>query len=563
MKETQKEIAYFKKREAQLDTAYQSFAPMWRELAEYYLPRSCRFLTTDVNKKPKFSKKILDSSTSIAIRSFASGMMSGATNPVYKWFKAGIKNVNTKQHDKAVKDWCTALSDLLMRVFAESNFYNTLPYNYLLFGVFGISAMSIEYDYENVINCKVLPLGSYKIAKDHRGAVNTLYRFYSDTVNNVVERFGLENVSEKVKDAYDKGLYENSIELVHAVESNQDYEKGSKFSNKKKFLSVYYEKSQTSNKFLERKGFRRFPYVVFEASVNGEDVYPSECPGITSFPDVKQLMGMVKKYHMALAKIVSPQLKGPAKFKSASIVDAPASYVGIEETQGNKLEPIYMVNPQVLTIKQDINEIKQIIGQIFYNHIFAMFANEGQAQPKTAYEWSLRKEESSVHISPLLQQIHSGLKQAVDIVCDICFEIDEIEAPTTGKRLIEVPPEQIQDQDIDIEFVSSLAQAQKAYAIGGSERFVTFVSNIAATIDPSLKDKVDWFEVIDDYAEAINVEPDNVVPTEVVKAKIAAMQKAQQSQQQMAALQQGSEIVKNMGGVDAFGSELGSRIGLG
>lgn len=550
MKETQKEIAYFRKRERQLDTAYQNFAPMWRQLSEYYLPRSCRFLSTEVNKKPKFSEKILDSSTSIAIRSFASGMMSGATNPVYKWFKAGIKNFK-KEHDYEVKDWCTKLSSLFMSIFAQSNFYNLLPYNYLLFGVFGISAMSIELDEENIINCKVLPLGSYKIAKDSRGIVNTLYRFYSDTVNNVVERFGIDNVSSKVKDAYDKGLYENHIELVHALEPNQDYIKGSKFSTKKRFLSVYYEKVQNDNKFLERKGFRRFPYVIFEASVNGEDVYPSECPGIISFPDIKQLMGMVKKYHLALGKIVSPQLKGPARFKGASIVDRPSIYVGVEENQGNKIEPIYQVNPQVLTIKQDINEIKQTIAQIFYNHLFAMFANEG-AQPRTAYEWSLRKEESSVQLSPLLQQIHSGLKQVIEIVFDIADEIG----------ILPEPPEQIQGLDLDIEFVSSLAQAQKAYSIGAMERFVTYVSNIAATVEPNARKKVNWFENIDDYADATNIEPDNVVPTDIVNAQIEAEAKAQATQQQMAAMQQGSEIIKNMGGSDVSGGDLLTRIGL-
>lgn len=551
MKETQKEIKYFKLREAQLDPPYQSFVPMWRELSEYFLPRSCRFLSTEVNKKPKFSKKILDSSTSIAIRSFASGMMSGATNPVYKWFKAGIKNFDLK-HDYEVKDWCTKLTTLFMSIFAESNFYNNLPYNYLLFGVFGISVMSIEADYDNVINCKVLPLGSYRIAKDHRGTVNTLYRYYSDTVNNVVDRFGIENVSQKVKDAYEEGRYENSVELVHAVEPNQNFQKGSKFSNKKKFISVYYEKSQDKNKFLEVKGFRHFPYVVFEASVNGEDVYPSECPGIISFPDVKQLMGMVKKYHVALAKIVSPQLKGPAKFKSSSIVDAPSSYTGVDESQGNKLEPIYQVNPQVLSIKQDIAEIKDVIRQIFYNHIFAMFANEGKAQPRTAYEWSLRKEESSVHISPLLQQIHSGLKQVLEVLFDICDEVG----------ILPHPPEQIQGGELNIDFVSSLAQAQKAYSIGAMERFVTYVSNIAATVEPTAKMKVDWFENIDDYAEATNIEPDNVVPNEVVQAKIAEMRKAQQAQEQMAAMQQGSEIIKNMGGSDVSGGNILERIGM-
>lgn len=553
MNETQKSKKYFMRRDAQLDVAYQQILPMWRDLADYYLPRTCRFLISDANKKPVFSKKIVDSSTGIATRNFASGMMSGATNPAHKWFKTGIKNYKNK-NDYAVKTWNADLTELYRAIFNASNIYNCLPNNYLQLGVFAISVLAIEKDYDNVINCKVLPIGSYKIGKDSRGVVNTLYRSISTTVGNLVDTYGIENVSDTVRVQYEQGQYESPIEIVHAVEPNHFYDKKSKFSDKKKFISVYYEKNNNADeyKFLERKGFNHFPYAVFEANVNGEDIYPTECPGIISYPDVKQLMMMIKEYHKALKKIVSPPLKGPSKYKNAKIVDAPSSFTATDDTGNNKLESIYDVNPQVLSIQNSIDNLKQIIGQIFYNDLFAMLTNSDFTQPRTATELNMRKEEALVLLSPLLQQVHSGLKQIMDIVFEICFEVG----------ILPEPPEQIQGLDVDIEFISTLAQAQKAAVIGAMERFTTFVGNIAATVEPTAKMKINWFEVIDDYADFANIEPDNLLSNDVVNAQIAAMQKAQQQQQQMAALQQGSEIIKNMGGSDASGGDLMERIGL-
>ena len=107
-----------------------------------------------------------------------------------------------------------------------------------------------------------------------------------------------------------------------------------------------------------------------------------------------------------------------------------------------------------------------------------------------------------------------------------------------------------------------LAQAQKAQKISAMERFSTFTINLAQSIDPILVKKLNGAKIIDDYADYVNINPEQVVPTEDVDKMREAAQQKQEQAEQMAALQQGSEIVKNVGGADAFGGELMSRIGL-
>ena len=72
---------------------------------------------------------------------------------------------------------------------------------------------------------------------------------------------------------------------------------------------------------MRKSGFERFPFVIFEASRNGEDDYPSLGPGTIALPDVKQLMTLTKEYAKAVKKIVSPTYKGPASLAKKGFSD--------------------------------------------------------------------------------------------------------------------------------------------------------------------------------------------------------------------------------------------------
>ena len=114
----------------------------------------------------------------------------------------------------------------------------------------------------------------------------------------------------------------------------------------------------------------------------------------------------------------------------------------------------------------------------------------------------------------------------------------------------------------EIEFVSSLAQAQKVSNISSMERFTTFVSNIANAIDPILKSKLNGEKIIEDYASFANISPTQIVPSDELE-KIRQQAKNSQNQQlQIDALKQGSQIIQNMGGVDSYGADLLSRFGV-
>ena len=549
MKKTQYSKNYFNSRRAELEVAYNAIKPDWQDLADYFLPRSVRFLARTANKPPAKNKKIKDSTPLLAVRNFSSGMMSGATSPATNWFKVRIRNYG-KEGSYAVKTWCNSVENLFRDIFNSSNLYRVLPSVYKQLGVFGISVLGLMNDEVSVLRCQLLPIGSYRIAKNQKGDVDTICRVYMETAKNLYDKFGEENVSKEVLEAIHSNRYEDLFEVVHFVEPNKDYMPDSVWAEDKEFVSVYYEFASSEDKFLSKSGFDKFPYAVFEAEVNGEDVYPCECPGVNALPDVKQLMSMVIDEGKAVKKMISPTYKGPASLKNKKMIDAPAAFIE-EDENGRGLSPIYEVNPRVLEVDSIIEKLKTSIKEIFYNDLFAMILNTAE-RSRTATEVNELKEEKMVLLSPLLQQIHNGLNQIIDWVFQESIQLN----------ILPEPPVEIMGQEMDIEFVSTLAQAQKAVKISAMERFTTFTVNLAQTLDTSLKNKLNASKIIDDYADYANISPEQIISTEEFEKQKQKEAETQNQKQAIEQVKESSEIIKNIAGVDSYGSDLMARLGL-
>ena len=504
-----------------------------------------QFIAITTRKPIVKSKKILDSTPLIALRNFSSGMMSGATSPTNRWFKTVFTNADLA-NDYYLKNWCSNQEELTRKILYSSNFYQCLPEVYKQLGVFGFCAIGIEPDYDNVVNFKVLPMGSYYYARNSKGKINTFCRVYIETVKNIVEKFGSSCPKELIEVSKENPF--KQYEIIHFVEENKYYREKHLSSKYAKYVSAVILSSK--NEFLSIKGFSKFPYVVFESSNPSDTDYPNDCPGVNALADVKQLMMMVKEYAKAVKKIVCPTYKGPASLKNKKLADVPGAYIE-EDENGRGISPVYEVNPRVLELKQEKDELKQAIKEHFYNDLFAMILNTAE-RGRTATEVNELKEEKMVLLSPLLEQIHCALREILTWIYDEQIRVG----------IIEPLKKEYQNCRFQIEFISSLAQAQKVSNIASIERFTTFVSNIANAIDPVLKSKLNGEKIIEDYATFANISPTQIVPSDEIEKIRNDMKNSQAQQLQINALKEGSQIIQNMGGVDSYGADLLSRFGV-
>ena len=538
-------VEYFQKRKKEMEDVFNVIKPDLQELADYFLPRSAQFIARNTRKPYVKSKKIIDSTPLIALRNFSSGMMSGATSPTNRWFKTVFTNADLA-NDYYLKNWCSNQEELTRKILYSSNFYQCLPEIYKQLGVFGFCAVGMEPDYDNVVNFKVLPLGSYYYARNSKGKIDTFCRVYMETAKNIVEKYGDACPLEIVEVAKENPL--KQYELIHFVEKNKYYRIKHLSSKYAKYVSAVILSSK--NEFLSLKGFSKFPYVVFESSNPSDSDYPNDCPGVNALADVKQLMMMVKEYAKAVKKIVCPTYKGPASLKNKKLADVPGAYIE-EDENGRGISPVYEVNPRVLELKQEKDELKQTIKEHFYNDLFAMILNTAE-RGRTATEVNELKEEKMVLLSPLLEHIHCALREILTWIYDEQIRVG----------IIEPLKKQYQNCRFQIEFISSLAQAQKVSNISSMERFTTFVSNIANAIDPVLKSKLNGEKIIEDYATFANISPTQIVPSDEIEKIRNEMKNSQNQQSQINALKESSQIIQNMGGVDSYGADLLARFGV-
>ena len=154
-----------------------------------------------------------------------------------------------------------------------------------------------------------------------------------------------------------------------------------------------------------------------------------------------------------------------------------------------------------------------------------MLANAGPDQRMTATEVAERHEEKLLMLGPVLERLHNEL---LEPLIDLAF-VHLVQAGT----LPPAPPE-LSGVDLNVEFVSMLAQAQRAIGSNSVDRFLGTLGGVAQ-MKPEVLDKLDADELVDAYADMLGVDPKLIVASDKVamirdaraRAEAAAAQTAQ------------------------------------
>jgi hypothetical protein len=352
-----------------------------------------------------------------------------------------------------------------------------------------------------------------------------MYREFTLTVKQCVDRFG-EQCSAHIRHAYDRGDYQTPIDVVHAIEPNDSRKFDSPLSADMRFRSVYFEAGEgCQDGYLHLSGFREDPIMSPRWEVVGEDVYASSYPGIDSIGTNKSLQVEELDKATAIEKMHNPPLVGDAALSQSGMLDLIAggvSYVPNMAAMGKPgLQSVYDVNMRIGDLKEDIMEKENRISRAFYEDLFLMVTEMDRAQI-TATEIAERKEEKLLMLGPVLESLNTEL---LDPVIDRTFSL----AQRAG--ILPPPPSELDNMDLKVEYVSVLAQAQKAVATASMESTIGFAAN-AAAIWPEARHKIDIMQSIDEYARAKGAPPKVIKSDDDANAAIAA----EQQQAQMAAM---------------------------
>lgn len=520
------------KRMAQLKTERaKGWEATWRDLQDNISPNVGEINTGRVNEGDRRDRNIYNNTATRAVTILQGGMSSGLTSASRSWFKLATPDPDLMEFGP-VKVWLHHAEQAMRELFVKSNLYNVLPSVYGELGVFGTGVMAALPDERGLIRFYPFTVGSYYLATSSRQVVDTIYREFKMTARQMAQQFGKDNLSASVQAMLTNNA-ESWIDVCHAVEPNDLMQSGKDGNENMPFRSVYWEKSGNQGKLLRSSGFKSFPLMAPRWDVTGQSVY-GYGPGSLALGDTKALQLMEKRKLEMVEKGVRPPMTAPSSLRNQRMSILPGDVTYVDVSQGMQgFVPTIEVNPAwVNVIRGEIDATEQRIHSAFFSDLFLIISQMDEV--RTATEIAARKEEKMLMLGPVLERLNDEL---LDPLIDRTFQMMlEQSMPRwagllPGKPLLPPPPEELAGMDLRVEYISILAQAQKALGVTSIERTVAFAGNLAG-IAPEIMDKLNLEQAIDEYA-AMTGTPPTMIRSDDEVAAIREQRAAAAQQQQM------------------------------
>ena len=502
----------------------------WQEVADYMQPRKA-----DVTKRrargDKRMEQVFDSSPIQAVELLAASLHGMLTNPSTPWFTLRFKDEEIENDDEA-KLWLEASTDAMYTAFNRSNFQQEIFELYHDLITFGTAAMFIEEDDDDIIKFSTRHINEVFIAENDKGRIDTIYRKFKISARAAIQKFG-EAVSADVQTKAKKDPYEE-IEILHAVYPRTDFNPKKRDKANMPFESVYMEYKNGNE--LSVGGFREFPFVVPRYLKASNEIY-GRSPAMTALPDVKMLNEMSKTTIKAAQKQVDPPLLVPDDGFILPVRTVPGGLNFYRSGTRDRIEPLNIGanNPLGLNMEQ---QRRDSIRAVFYVNQLMM----QQGPQMTATEVIQRNEEKMRLLGPVLGRLQSELLKPL---------IDRVFAVLLRNNMLPQAPEFLSGRDVEIEYVSPLAKAQKSTELQSIMRAVEILGSLA-NVAPVF-DYVNFDNLVKHLADIVGV-PQKILKTQS-QVNAERQQQAQQ-QEQMQQMQQLQQVAKAGGDIAPLAKAL-------
>jgi hypothetical protein len=512
-----------------LKTQRQNWESHWQEVADYMQPRKAD-VTKTRSKGDKRTELIFDSSPLQSVELLSASLHGMLTNPSTPWFSLKFKNEGMEGEDEA-KAWLESATEVMYSAFNQSNFQQEIFELYHDLITFGTAAMFIEEDDEDNVKFSTRHINEMYISENDKGRIDTVFRKFRISARAAIQKFG--SVSTNIAVIAKKDPYEE-VEILHAVYPRADYNPKKQDKENMKFESVYLDAD--SGDELSISGFREFPFVVPRYLKASHEIY-GRSPAMTALPDVKMLNEMSKTIIKSAQKQVDPPLLVPDDGFMLPVRTVPGGLNFYRAGTRDRIEPLNIGANNTLGLNMEEQRRNSIRNAFYVNQLMMQ-----DGPQMTATEVIQRNEEKMRLLGPVLGRLQSELLKPL---------IDRVFAILMRRNLFAQAPEFLSGQEIEIEYVSPLAKAQKSTELSSIMRAIEILgslSNVAPVFDHINMDKL-----VRHLTGIVGV------PQKILKPQAelnAERQQAAQQQEQMQQMQQVQQLAEAGGKVAPLAKAL-------
>jgi len=535
---------------------------MWQTLATYVMPRKSYILNKQVGPNVDRETQLFDTTAVRANQIMAAGIMSYVNDPHSNWVQ--LSAPENMEDAEGVDEYFAECTEIILEELGRSNFYSTIHEVHLERGAFGTCAMFVDSGSTVPLLFKTFDVGTFCASENNEGMVDTILVKKEMTIRQLVEEYGIENVSEPTRKQYESGdgkNYEHKIEMIHLIapRAEKDRTKGKIDGENKAFASVHVEVN--ARHILRNAGFDEQPFVVSRFLKWQQSVY-GWSPAWVALPDAKQLNFLQKQLDSLAELAAFPRLLVPEDMNGD--VDLRAGGITYFSATDPNAIPREWATAGRYDIGQDRVKMKQNhIEESFNVPLFQMFAQE-EAQrggtPITATQVRAMESEKLVLISPTYSRLTTELLIPL---------IKRVYGILARRGLLPPPPDAlIQLNPMGEAFIPEpqvVFNNRMSIAVG--TRSVQVIDEVvgsavqlaAATGDMSPLDNFDFDKIVREKTLANGGDPDFLRDTQQVAQMRQQRQQQAAQQQQMAQQQHQADIAQKLGSVKpetAAGAQL-------
>jgi hypothetical protein len=459
------------KRYQTLQTQRQHWESHWQEVADYIVPRKA-----DITKKrtagDKRTELIFDGTAIHAAELMSASLHGMLTNAATPWFSLRYENDDLNDDDEA-KEWLEGATDVMYAHLARSNFQEQIHELYSDLVTFGTAVIFIENDDDNGFRFSTRHIAECYVSENEQGRVDTVYRKYKTTARAAVRQFGEQGVTLRIAKLNEKDPYAE-IELLHVVTPREDYDPQKKNTKNKPVASIYIDPDE--KQILGESGYDEFPYCCPRFLKSSFEIGYGRSPSMTALPDTKMVNKMSEVVIRAAQLQIHPPLMVPDDGFMLPVRTTPGGLNFYRSGTRDRIEPLNIGANNPLG-EQQLEQRRQAIRAAFYVDQLIL----GTGPQMTATEVIQRTEEKMRLLGPVLGRLQAELLQPL---INRCFAI------LVRQKAFKPAPESLRNGNIDIEYVSPLAKAQRSGDVQGIMQMIEFLMPLMQ-LDQGIADYLD------------------------------------------------------------------------
>jgi len=451
----------------------------------------------------------------------------------------------------AVKRWCAHATErkYLCRYAPQAGFETQAHEDIRQECKYGTSGMWVDERRGVSLFFKSIHLSEIWIDENYYGRVDRKHRRFQLSLRQMVDQFGLENLSDKAQAAWeDPKKRADKHEILHMLRPNADFERGRLGPLGKPVESAYIEVDQKH--IIRRGGYYSDPLPVSRHITGPRDKY-GRSPAMKVLATVKGANAMARTILDAGNRAVNPPILFHDDAQITQLITKPGGLNpgGIDE-YGRILARPMETGGQLPYGMELLESERQVIDKSFLGEFFRLLSDPADRQTATQVIETLQKE--GVLIAPYIGRRETEKAQPIaERELDILMRADQIDP---------LPPEVLEAGARPIFVMNNpAARMAKAETVGAFTRWVEIGVQAAAAGAPQALDRVNWDQGMQDVGETLGVLPTHINTDE----EVAAIREGRQQQQDA---QNVAEVAPKIAGASldlARANDLAASLGGG